>query len=132
MWESYVLPFTGILCYLVLVREGRATIIPEEMKSQPLLTTKKLGGSEEDGTWVAFHPTNGQFFRASHTKNGGTDVTARLLAKMGVKAAELQVEDWEEVEGEMSEPDENLGKGMDREKIKKDVTDLLKSVGWSG
>ena len=38
VWETYVLPFTGILCYLVLVREGRATIIPEEMKNQSLLT----------------------------------------------------------------------------------------------
>jgi len=132
VWETYVLPFTGILCYLVLVRDGRATIIPEEMKNQSLLTTKKLDESDQNGTWVAFYPTNGQFFQASHTKNGGTDVTARLLAKMGVKAAELQVEDWEEVEGEMSGSEETLGKGMDREKIKKDVTDFLKSVGWFG
>ena len=90
------------------------------------LTTKNFDGSE-DGTWVAFYPTNGQFFRASHTKNGGTEVTARLLGKLGVKAAELEVVDWEEeVEG-----DEISGKGMDREKIKKDVISFLKSSGWS-
>ena len=131
VWETYVLPFTGILCYLVLVREGRATIIPEEMKNQSLLTTKKFDGSEADGTWVAFYPTNGQFFRASHTKNGGTEATARLLAKMGVKAAELEVVDWEEVEEEISEPEETLVKGVDRERTRKDVTAILKSIGWS-
>lgn len=126
VWETYVLPFTGIVCYLIFVRQGRANIIPEKMKNQPLLTTKNFDGSE-DGTWVAFYPTNGQFFRASHTKNGGTEVTARLLGKLGVKAAELEVVDLEEeVEG-----DEISGKGMDREKIKKDVISFLKSIGWS-
>ena len=131
VWETYVLPFTGILCYLVLVKEGRATIIPEEMKNQSLLTTKKFDGPEEGGIWVAFYPTNGQFFRASHTKNGGTEVTARLLAKMGVKAAELEVVDWEEVEEEISEPGETLVKGVDRERTRKDVTAILESIGWS-
>ena len=133
VWETYVLPFTGIVCYLILVREGRAAVIPEKMKNQSLLTTKKFDGSE-DGTWVAFYPTNGQFFRASHTKNGGTEVTARLLKKMGVKAAELEVVDWDEFggEGEMSEePEESLGKGTDRDKTKKDVKALLKNFGWS-
>jgi len=131
VWESYVLPFTGIICYLILVREGRATVIPEHLKKQPLLSTKHFDRSE-DGTWVAFYPTNGQFFRASHTKNGGTQVTARLLGKLGVKAAELEVFDWEEeVEGEMSKPDEILGNGMDTEKLRKDVTSILKNIGWS-
>merc|ERR1711974_127558 len=123
---------TGIVCYLILVREGKAAVIPEKMKNQPLLTTKKFDGSE-DGTWVAFYPTNGQFFRASHTKNGGTEVTARLLKKLGVKAAELEVVDWDEGgEGEMSEePEESLGKGTDRDETKKDVTAFLKGIGWS-
>ena len=129
VWETYVLPFTGIVCYLVLVRKDKAIKIPEKIRQQPLLMTKKFDESEE-GTWVAFYPTNGQFFRASHTKNGGREVTARLLAKMGVKAAELEVVDWEEVEGEVSQ-EETLGSEMDRKKIKADVTSILKSYGWS-
>ena len=131
VWETYVLPFTGIICYVVLVNEGVARPIHDTFKKQPLLSLKIFDKSEV-GTLLAFYPTNGKFFRASHTKNGGARVTARLLAGVGATAAELEVlEDEDEVEEGVEQGETTIGIKIDREKIRQDVTVHLQNVGWS-
>ena len=105
--------------------------IPDTLKNQPLLS-EKIFDKSEDGTLLAFYPTNGKFFRASHTKNGGAGVTARLLAGVGVTAAELEVlEDEDEVEERVEQGETTIGFKIDREKTRQDVTVHLQNVGWS-
>lgn len=130
VFETYVLPFTGTLTYLLLLGdEGEFLPVPQEVKEQPLLQSKVLEGG---GSWVAVYLSHA---KAEGVKSGGVRVTDRLLARVGCRgvAVSMDLELMEEQENEEEEEQWQNGQWwtrVDGEKLKESLSNKFRGAGW--
>ena len=88
VWETYVMPFTGIIGYVIRVGGGQ---IEESVREQGLFDVKNIG-QEERGGWIVFYMMKQA---GNHVlRCGGKIVVNRLLEKIGYKGMCINMDEW--------------------------------------
>jgi len=95
VWETYLLPFTGQINYVVrLNRDCEGIIVGKEIREQNKFEVKY---SENDATdvWIAFYLVHPRHRKHQQARSGGPPVTQRLLRRLGFKGMVIDLEQWD-------------------------------------
>ena len=98
VWETYVLPFTTTVNYVIGVNSDGAVVdIEDDIRDQGAIQVKQFPKSvnEKDVRWfatVCYHPL---FHTRAIIRTGGVPVHRRLLGKIDVTPIIVNAEDWE-------------------------------------
>ena len=100
VWETYPLPFSSQVCYVVgLDSEGRPEPIHEVTRQQDPYSVKVLD-HQKGVTWVAVITHHSRQHNRVWIQTGGQPVMSRLLGLLGIRAAYINTEDWEKLESD--------------------------------
>ena len=97
IWETYPLPFSTQVCYVVgLDSGGRPAVISETTRQQDQFSVKTLD-QQQGVTWFALITHHSCHHNRVWIKTGGQPVMTRLLDIIGITAVYIDTEGWDQM-----------------------------------
>jgi len=104
VWETYLLPFTGQVNYVVRVNmDAEGACVGEHMRKKDSWEVKYLDTDNSNDVWLAFCAVHPGHSRGQQVRSGGLTVMQRLVGRLGYKGIIIDLEEWDNMGNEQRE-----------------------------